>query len=267
MESFSKEEARRCTALPASREAAKAGSGEARAGVNSRCEPFGFATTRRLVTDAEGGGGVGGYFLLECGSMAEAIEYAAKIPEPRRRGRGPDLLRRSETGGADHEVREIIYGDDAAWVDLSDEEKATAHRNAKWMRSRRAAEGRSEPDATSSTNATREVGRVRMGKDRTADRSPRPRGRRRDLRRRAADRERRSGALRYPQRARLAEIRPIGRVTVERSSRGGGHCRRHPHRFLGDPNSPRTVQDAFATALERWPRTACTTNQAPGSYD
>ena len=81
-----------------------------------------------LVTDgpyAEVKEALGGYFVFECASMDEAVDYAARIP------------------GAEHgavEVRPIyvdpkrrsgvmkyallIYGDDSAWVDLSDEEKA-----------------------------------------------------------------------------------------------------------------------------------------------
>ncbi len=82
-----------------------------------------------LVTDgpyAEVKEALGGYFLLECDSIEEAVDWAARIPGAEHGAiEVRPVLRRPERGRSGvMKYALLIYGDDSEWVDLSDEEKA-----------------------------------------------------------------------------------------------------------------------------------------------
>ena len=122
-----------------------------------------------LVTDgpyAEVKEALGGYYLLECASMDDALDWAARIPAP---STAPSRYAPSTStrGGAAVNYALLIYGDDSAWVDLPDEEKAAlrAAEMPQWL-SLFEELGKADPNVTGKEldgRSTAKVVRVRDG--------------------------------------------------------------------------------------------------------
>ena len=251
----------------------------------------GDATTVRvrddetLVTDgpyAEVKEALGGYYLFDCESMDEALDWAARIPAAEHGARrGPARLRRSR-GGAAVKYAMLIYGDDSSWVDLPDEEKARlrAEEMPRWLalfdeleqgRPERRRQGARRP------RAPRRSSRVRDGERIVTD-GPFAETKEiiggvflvdlPDL----DEAIRLARSIPAAQAPGSIEIRPVSAIPscvqpdVEQVFREEwGSAVAILTRVLGDLElAEDAVQDAFATALERWARDGMPRN--PGAW-
>ena len=91
-----------------------------------------------LVTDgpyAEVKEALGGYYLFDCESMDEALEWAAQIPGAEHGAIEVRPVYVDPGGGAAVKYAMLIYGDDSEWVDLPDEERAAlrAEEMPRWI--------------------------------------------------------------------------------------------------------------------------------------
>ena len=239
-----------------------------------------------LVTDgpyAEVKEALGGYFVFECAVDRRGGRLGRPDPGGRaRRRRGAPRPRRSG-GGLRCEYALLVYTDQSAWADLSEEEAARAARgvDAALARAVRGArQGRSlDGSGLELDSRGRGEGRPRPGRraarhrrpvrrDEGAARRPVPhraaRPRRGDPARLARSRRRSTARSRSGRSASRPETEE--RKRVEQVFREEWAVRSSILiRVLGDFElAEDAVQDAFTTALERWPRDGVPRN--PGAW-
>ena len=224
---------------------------------------------------------LGGYYLLECDTMDEALDWAARIPAARTSGgRGPARLHRPG-GGAAVKYALLIYGPTRAgptsptrkvehradvmprWLELFDElrrvdpevggQELDERRTAKVVRVR---DGERLVTDGPFAETKEYIGGLFVVDLPDLDEA---------IRLASLDPDRGDGAI---------EIRPLVVEEPPASGNGVEEAFREEWgrvvailtRALGDLElAEDAVQDAFAAALERWPRTACRGTREHGS--
>ena len=90
-----------------------------------------------------------GYFLLECDSIDDAVELAAKIPAAEHGAIEVRPVHVDEEASSRCSYALLVYSDQSAWADMSEEEAADGTRRSRcrrWYRRSSRSSGRHDPD-------------------------------------------------------------------------------------------------------------------------